>query len=94
MRISYLIKHSVLGILVSTVVIFLSLPAAASEISIISDVQLKGILDNPDIVIIDVRGTKHWRSSNIKIKGAVRRMPKNFDSWTHDFPMDKELILY
>jgi hypothetical protein len=94
MRNSHLNRLAVLGMLISTIIIFSSLPANASDVSIISGVQLKSILEHPDIVIIDVRGSTHWRSSNIKIKGAVRRMPKNFDSWARDFPLDKELILY
>ena len=94
MRILYFNRQIMLGLLVGACAIFLSLPAGASEISIISDIQLKRILDNPEIVIIDVRGSKDWRSSNTKIKGAVRRIPKNFESWAHDFSTDKELILY
>ena len=94
MRILYFNRQIILGLLVGAFAIFLSLPAGASEISIISGIQLKRILDNPEIVIIDVRGSKDWRSSNTKIKGAVRRIPKNFESWAHDFPTDKELILY
>jgi rhodanese-related sulfurtransferase len=94
MRISHLNRHFMLGLLVSVFAILLSLPTSASEVSIISSIQLKRILDNPEIVIIDVRSSKDWRSSNIKIKGAVRKLPKSFESWAHDFSTDKELILY
>ena len=94
MRISHLDRHVMLGLLVSAFVIFLSLSVSAAEVTIISDVQLKGILDSPEIVIIDVRGSKDWRSSNIKIKGAVRKIPKKFESWAHELPTDKKLILY
>ena len=93
-RINKMKYYVMLRLLVSTFVIFLSLPAGASEVSIISDIQLKRILDSPEIVIIDVRGSKDWRSSNSKIKGAVRRISKKFESWAHDFPTDKKLILY
>ncbi|MCJ7538745.1 MAG: hypothetical protein MUO88_03675 [Desulfobacterales bacterium] len=94
MRISLFDKLVMLGLLLSTFVIVLSLPAGASEVSIISDIQLKSLLDNPEVVIIDVRGSKDWQSSNFKIKGAVRKIPKQFESWAHDFSTDKELILY
>ncbi len=94
MRIIYFNRKMMLGLLVGAFAIFLSFPAGASEISMISGIQLKRILDNPEIVIIDVRGSKDWRSSNTKIKGAVQRIPKNFESWAHDFPTDKDLILY
>lgn len=82
------------GLLVSVFAIFLSLHAGASEVSIISVAQLNLMLDNSELVIIDVRGSEDWRSSDIKIKGSVRRMPEQFESWAHDFPKDKKLILY
>jgi hypothetical protein len=94
MRISHVDRRVRLGLLISVFVIFLYLPADASDVSIITDIQLNRLLNNPEIVIIDVRSSKDWRSSQFKIKGAVRRIPKNFDSWAHDFPIDKELILY
>jgi hypothetical protein len=94
MRTSHLNWHVVLGLLASAFVFFLTIPASASEVSMLSDVQLNGILDNPEIVIVDVRESKGWRSSNIKIKGAVRKIPKRFESWAHDFSTDKTLILY
>ena len=78
-----------LGLLVSVLTILLSLPAGASEVSIISGIQLNRILDNPEIIIIDVRSSGDWRSSNIKIKGAVRKIPKKIESWAHDFPTDR-----
>jgi rhodanese-related sulfurtransferase len=67
---------------------------SASGISIISTNQLNLILGNPEIAIIDVRASKDWQSSNVKIKGAVRGSPKNFESWANDFSKDKVLILY
>jgi hypothetical protein len=94
MRTSHLNWHVVLGLLASAFVFFLTIPASASEVSMLSDVQLNGILDNPEIVIVDVRESKGWRSTNIKIKGAVRKIPKRFESWAHDFSTDKTLILY
>ena len=56
--------------------------------------QLKLIMDNPEVIIIDVRTTKAWRDSPIKIKGAVRGAPKQFKSWAKDFPLEKALVLY
>ncbi len=69
-------------------------PANAGNISNISIHQLKLILDNPQLVVIDARTTKAWRDSPVKIKGAVRGAPKQFGSWSRDFPRDKALVLY
>lgn len=65
-----------------------------AEFSIISKDKLLLMLDKPGIVIIDVRENGDWQSSNLKIKGAARRQPGKFDTWSKDFANDKVLILY
>ena len=94
MQISYFYRLAIFGSLTFVFVALLSLTVNASEISIISINQLKLILGNPEIAVIDVRGSKDWQSSGVKIKGAIRGSPKNFESWSHDFSKDKILILY
>jgi hypothetical protein len=56
--------------------------------------ELKGILGNADLVVIDVRLGKGWTESDIKIKGAVREDPENVGSWANHYGKDKTLILY
>ena len=56
--------------------------------------ELKLIIDEPDVVIIDVRSDKDWNSSDTKIKGAVREDYKNIDSWINKYSKDKKLIFY
>ena len=68
--------------------------SAAESVSKITKEELKAKLDSPDIVIVDVRTGKDWKSSEFKIKGAVRANPSEFDSWSGDYPKDKTLILY
>jgi len=94
MKISYLYRQAILGSLIFVFAASSSLSVSASGISIISINQLKLILGNPEIAVIDVRGSKDWQSSNVKIKGAIRGSPKNFESWANDFSKDKVLILY
>jgi hypothetical protein len=94
MKNSYFYRQAILGSLVFVFVASSSLTVSASGISIISINQLNLILGNPEIAIIDVRASKDWQSSNVKIKGAVRGSPKNFESWANDFSKDKALILY
>lgn len=94
MRIYHLNRQAILGSLIIDFVALYSLTASASGISLISIKQLKLILDNPEIAVIDVRSSKDWQSSDVKIKGAVRGAPKNFESWAYDFSKDKVLILY
>lgn len=56
--------------------------------------QLLKSLNNPKVLILDIRTTGSWQKSEYKIKGAVRKNPKRFDSWADDLPADKWLVLY
>ena len=94
MQITFLYRQAILTSIFILFVVLLSQTVNASEFSMISTNHLKLILDNPEVVIIDVRGTKGWQSSNVKIKGAIRKAPQNFESWVGDFPKDKTLVLY
>jgi rhodanese-related sulfurtransferase len=68
--------------------------AAADEVPRMTKEQLKALLNDPDVVILDVRRDKDWKGSEKKIKRAVRENPKRFKSWAHKYSKDKTLILY
>ena len=69
-------------------------PLTAASAGKISKEDLKTILDDPDVVILDVRTGKDWSSSEFKIKGAVRANPREFDSWATAYPKTKKIVLY
>jgi len=71
----------------------ISMSAAVDEPTITKE-ELKAQLDNSDIMILDVRTGTDWKSSDFKIKGAMRADPNEFDSWATTYPKDKTLILY
>jgi rhodanese-related sulfurtransferase len=56
--------------------------------------SLKGMLDNPHLVIVDVRTKKHWESSSQKIKGAVREDPEDVEAWMSKYEKEKTLVFY
>ena len=56
--------------------------------------QLKAMLDNPNLVIIDVRAGADWLRSDIKIKGAVREDYNDVNSWANKYTKNKLLVLY
>jgi len=56
--------------------------------------QLKAMLDNPNLVIIDVRAGADWLRSDIKIKGAVREDYNEVNSWANKYAKNKLLVLY
>jgi len=56
--------------------------------------ELKNMLDNPDLTIIDVRYQKDWEESDMKIKGAVREDYMRVETWADKYPKDKPIFLY
>ena len=73
--------------------IFLS-AQAFGQVQKITINQLLESLENPELLILDVRTTGSWQASDKKIKGAVRKNPETFDSWAKDLPKNKFLALY
>ncbi len=68
--------------------------AASIEVPRISIEQTKQMLDNPEVVIIDVRTAKSWWRSRTKILSAVREEPGSVKQWAGKYPKDKTLIFY
>jgi len=46
------------------------------------------------VVILDVRAPDDWEKSDKKIKGAVRKDPKDVKTWAATLPKDKKIVLY
>jgi rhodanese-related sulfurtransferase len=67
---------------------------AAEDVPRISKEELKELLGDPNVIILDIRQSENWQKSEFKIKGAIRRRPEIFDSWANEFPRDKVLFLY
>lgn len=68
--------------------------AASIEVPRITVEQTKNLLDNPEVVIIDVRTARTWWSSRTKILNAVREEPGSVNKWAAKYPKDKTLIFY
>ncbi len=69
-------------------------PAFSEEAPRMTKEELKAILGNPDLVIIDVRYGKDWTQSDVKIKGAVREDPEGLTSWVHKYHPDQTIVFY
>lgn len=67
--------------------------SAASDGTITKE-ELREVIDDPDLVIIDVRTGRDWRSSEFKIKGAVRANLSEFDKWVAQLSKDKQYVTY
>lgn len=46
------------------------------------------------VVLLDVRSHDSYNSSNIKIKGSLRKDPLAVKSWDKEIPHDKPIITY
>jgi rhodanese-related sulfurtransferase len=68
--------------------------AFAAEIPKISKEDLQAMLDNPGVVIIDVRLSGNLAESSSKIKGAVREDPGKVEAWLDKYSKDKTLVFY
>lgn len=69
-------------------------PAAAQDVKRMTIEELKGMLGNPDLVIVDVRRDGDWKSSKVKIKGAVREDQEKVEAWMNKYGKDKTLVFY
>ena len=67
---------------------------SAEAIPRISVADAEKQMDNPDVVIIDVRKKKSWWRSTIKIHGAVREDPSQVSQWIGKYSKTSTLILY
>jgi len=68
--------------------------AKSADVPRMTKDELKAMLGNPDLVILDVRAQKDWKGGDSKIKGAIREDPKSVKSWAEKYSKDKTFVLY
>jgi len=69
--------------------------AAADKVPRITTEDLKAKLEDPDLIIIDVRARSDWDESAEKVKGAIREDPnKPTRTWAAKYPKEKTIVLY
>jgi hypothetical protein len=64
------------------------------EIPRISKEELRTMIGNPDVVIVDCRVEEQWKSSDQKLPGAVYENPLQVKSWAEKYAKDKTIIIY
>ena len=84
-------------------VFFLGLPSCSSlvrvkhsfqSVSKVTVDELKSILDNPEITILDVRDVPDWNKSNMKIPNSIRETPDDVSSWLNKYNKNQKIIVY
>ncbi len=68
--------------------------ASADEAPRISPDELKSMLGNSDVVVVDVRTADTWKTSKTKIRGAVREDPDDVETWADNYPKYLTLVFY
>jgi rhodanese-related sulfurtransferase len=66
----------------------------AQDVKRITKEELKNMLSDPSVVVVDVRTEADWKASQFKIKGAVREDPGKVASWMGKYDKDKTLVFY
>ncbi len=56
--------------------------------------ELKSLLANKDVKVIDVRRKEDYAADSSAIPGATWFDPANIDGWCDTMPTDKDLVLY
>ena len=69
--------------------------AWGQEVPRMTKEELKPLLGNPDVIIMDVRVGASYSASKWKIQGAIREDPRaEIATWASKYPKDKTIVLY
>jgi predicted sulfurtransferase len=68
--------------------------ALAADGPLMTKEELKAMLGDSDLVILDARSGRDWKSSEFKIKGAQRAAPGDFDTWWKSYGKEKKVVFY
>ncbi len=68
--------------------------ALSQQVSRITKEDLRTVLGDPEVFVIDVRTPQEWEGSDKKIVGAIREDPLELRTWMSKFPKDKTLVFY
>ena len=81
-------------LLLISVIAGLTAIASASDVPKVTAEELRAMLGNPDLIIIDVRIERDWKASALKVKGAAWEDFLDVDTWARKYPKDKTIVLY
>lgn len=83
----------VIGICTAVVLSTLSL-ALSEDVTRMTKDELRSLIDKDDVIVVDVRTGRDWKSSEFKIHKAVREDLDQVASWANKYSKDKTLVLY
>jgi len=80
--------------LIATAWIFSASGFAAEDAPRIAKEEVKALLNDPNVAILDARLGSDWKKIDKKIKGAVRIDPLDVGAWAGNYPKDKKIVVY
>lgn len=66
----------------------------AAQVPTMTRDELKALLGNPDLVLLDVRNGTDWNDSDVKIKGAVRIDNRDLTAAVKNYRRESTFVLY
>jgi len=90
----YQVLASTLLVMLAICLVRASAGQANDDAPRMTAVELKALLTDPDLIILDVRRGTDWASSDFKIKGATHVQPEAYDEWADTYPKDGKIVLY
>ena len=66
----------------------------SASIPRISKETLRAWLNDPSVILLDVRLPRDWKKSGEKIKGAAQENPAKFAVWQSKYPKTEPIVLY
>lgn len=69
-------------------------PVFGNEVGYMSRDELKSKLGSTDLIVLDVRTSPDWDSSDTKIQQAIRENPNAVDTWAGNYDKAKTIVLY
>jgi len=66
----------------------------STDVPRVTQEQLKSMLGEPDLILLDVRLEEQWKISASKIPGAVHENQAAVASWADKYPKDKTIVTY
>lgn len=68
--------------------------AVSADVPRVTKEELRAWIDKGDVIVVDVRAGKDWKSSEYKIHTSVREDPADAAPWAKKYAKDKTLVLY
>ncbi len=86
---------AILGIGICTALVLAALSLALSaEVPRMTKDELRTLIEKGDVVVLDVRSGRDWKSSEFMIQKAVREDPGQVASWASKYAKDKTIVVY